>query len=134
MLSYVQFENGPRAFPSAGEPGLAMAQILSISFDLDLLRTRELLLRRMGHSVISADGFAQVFRVCERHNGKFDLIILGHSIPPEDKRLIIDFLKDHSCPVLALLRPYEEPAENATRSIVAEDPGALLAAVEELLG
>ena len=110
-----------------------MAHVLSISYDVDLLRTRELLLRRMGHSVTSADGFAQASRVCERHNGKFDLIVLGHSIPPEDKREIIAFLKTHSCPVLALLRPNEEPAEDAARSVEADDPGALLAAVEELL-
>ena len=111
-----------------------MADVLSISYDVELLRTRELLLRRMGHSVTSAEGLAHVFRVCERHVGKFDLIVLGHSIPPDDKRLIIDYLKGYFCPVLALLRPNEEPAEEATRSVQGDDPRALLAAVEELVG
>lgn len=111
-----------------------MAHVLSISYDVDLLRTRELLLRRMGHKVTSAEGFAQASRVCERHNGEFDLVVLGHSIPLDDKREIIEFLRAYSCPVLALLRPNEEPAEHATRSVVADDPGDLLAAIEELVG
>ena len=107
-----------------------MAHVLSISYDVDLLRTREFLLRRMGHSVTSAE--AQASRVCEQHNGKFDLILLGHSIPSEDKRAIIEFLKAYSCPVLVLLRPNEHPAKEA--NVYADDPGALLAAVEELVG
>lgn len=110
-----------------------MAQVLSISYDVDLLRTRELLLRRMGHSVTSVQGFAQVFRVCERHIGNFDLIVLGHSIPPDDKRVIIKFLKTYSCPVLALLRPNEEPPAESARSVEADEPGALLAVIDDLL-
>jgi len=110
-----------------------MAHVLSISYDLDLLRSREMLLRRMGHSVTSAEGFAQASRVCKLREGEFDLIVLGHSIPPDEKRMIIDFLHGYSCPVLALLRPNEEPACEATRSVQADDPGALLATVEELV-
>lgn len=110
-----------------------MANILSISYDLQLLQSRELLLRRMGHSVTSAGHLAEVFGVCERHVGKFDLIVLGHSIPPDDKRLIIDYLKNYSCPILALLRSNEEPAEKATRSVQADEPRAFWVAVEELV-
>lgn len=58
-----------------------MARIFSISYDQALLRTRELLLEQMGHSVASAEGFAQAFKLCNQDSGPFDLMILGHSIP-----------------------------------------------------
>lgn len=43
----------------------------------------------MGHSVASAEGFAQAFELCDSAPGRFDLMILGHSIPQADKREIV---------------------------------------------
>ena len=80
-----------------------MARILSISYDPALLRTRELLLQRMGHRVTSAEGFAQAVEWCDKAAGSFDLVVLGHSIPHEDKRAIIRRCNQTCpCPVLAL--------------------------------
>lgn len=110
-----------------------MAHVLSISYDATLLRTRELLLEQAGFQVASAEGFTEAFRLCADHT-KFDLIVLGHSIPHEDKRAMIRHCAQScSCPVLALLRSNEAPVAEATRSVPADDPSAFLAAVEEML-
>lgn len=110
-----------------------MAHIFSISYDPILLQTRELLLQQMGHTVTSAEGFAEARRYCSLVDRSFDLVVLGHSIPHEDKRAIIrECLKNCSCAVLALLRTNEPPVEEATRSVSTE-PREFLAAVDELL-
>lgn len=112
-----------------------MARILSISYDPVLLRTRELLLLQIGHSVSSAEGFAEAYRLCGGAEGKFDLIVIGHSIPHEDKRIIIRQCRlTCSCPVLALLRSNEQPLDEATRSVDSAEPRALMAAIDDLLG
>ena len=110
-----------------------MAHIFSISYDPILLQTRELLLQQLGHTVTSAEGFAEARQYCGLLDRSFDLVVLGHSIPHEDKRAIIrECLKNCSCPVLALLRTNEPPVEEATRSVSTE-PREFLAAVDELL-
>jgi DNA-binding NtrC family response regulator len=110
-----------------------MAHILSISYDAQLLKTRQMLLEKMGHRVTSARGFAEASRLCTESEGRFDLIVLGHSIPHEDKRAMIRCcVHACSCPVLAMTRENEPPVEEATRSVAA-DPGSLTAAVREIL-
>ncbi|HKR26907.1 MAG TPA: hypothetical protein VJS11_05615 [Acidobacteriaceae bacterium] len=112
-----------------------MARIFSISYDPTLLRTREMLLRQLGHRVASAEGFAEAFAMCGEGPGSFDLMILGHSIPHEDKRAIIRHCgQTCQCPVLALTRLNEQAVPEASRSVDPADTQAFLAAVEELLG
>ena len=111
-----------------------MARIFSISYDPTLLRTRELLLQQMGHSVTSAEGFAQAFELCDRASGIFDLMILGHSIPQSDKRAIVRRCGETCrCPVLALTRVNEEPLQEAARSVDPSNTRDFMAAVQELL-
>lgn len=112
-----------------------MARIFSISYDPTLLRTRELLLEQMGHTVASAEGFAEAFAMCEHEPAGFDLMVLGHSIPHQDKRAIIEHCRRTcQCPVLALTRVNEQTVEEAARSVDAADTHEFVAAVEELLG
>ena len=111
-----------------------MAHILSISYDANLLVTRELLLRQMGHVVVSAEGFTKAYRACEVEGGRFDLVILGHSIPHEDKEAIIRHCtRACSCPVLALLRPNEGAVEGAARCVDSNDPPAFIQAVQDMV-
>jgi DNA-binding response OmpR family regulator len=110
-------------------------RILSISYDLSLLWTRQLLLEQLGYDVLSAEGFAQAWAAAEDRKNRFDLIILGHSIPPNDKQAIVTHMRDScDCPILALLRPYESPVAEAAMSIDAGDPSAFLNAVRTILG
>jgi CheY-like chemotaxis protein len=111
-----------------------MARILSISYDATLLATRELLLQQMGHTVVSAEGFAKAYATCAK-DGKFNLIVLGHSIPHDDKVEIVQHcVTACSCPVLALLRPNESILEGAARSVDSSQPEKFLRAVNELVG
>src|SRR5690348_5594836 len=88
---------------------IAMARILSISYDATLLQARELLIRGKGHEVVSALGFHRGSEAC--HLGEFDLFILGHSIPPEDKLDLIRCFREKNpgVPVIALSHPHESP-------------------------
>jgi DNA-binding response OmpR family regulator len=109
-------------------------RILSISYDRSLLWTRQLLLEQLGYEVVSAEGFAPAWDAAEDRKNKFDLIILGHSIPPSDKAAIVRHMRDSlGTPILALLRPYESPVAEAERSIDAGDPGGFLKSVKEML-
>ena len=109
-------------------------RVLSISYDRSLLWTRQLLLEQLGYEVVSAEGFAQAWDAAVDGNLPFDLIILGHSIPPKDKVAIVRHMRDScNCPILALLRPFESPVAEAARSIDAGEPGAFLTAVRSML-
>lgn len=109
-----------------------MARILSISYDATLLLTRELLLRQMGYEVVSAEGFAQANKACDAE-GQFNLIILGHSIPHDDKEVLVErCTRACACPVLALLRANEGPVRGAIKSVDSGDPNAFIDAVREI--
>src|SRR5512146_3285696 len=70
------------------KPGGPMSKhILSVSYDENLLDTRRALLEKRGHQVTSALGFTQSAARCAE--GNFDLFILGHSIPIDDKQELI---------------------------------------------
>src|ERR1041385_3964543 len=97
-----------------------MARILSISYDQALLQTRELMLSREGFEVESAVGFSAAVQAAE--NGKFDLVIVGHSIPTADQTFIIKQVKALSdAVVLALRRPHDGHLPSAEYTL---DPGA----------
>jgi CheY-like chemotaxis protein len=107
------------------------ARILSVSYDLSLLETRQLLLERCGYDVVSAEGFAAAIDACAPD---FDLVIMGHSIPRRDKRAIVAELRLHGCNarVLSLLRSNERPIPEAAEA-VHPDPQQVLDAVARLL-
>ena len=111
-----------------------MARIFSISYDPTLLRTREILLQQLGHSVTSAEGFEKAFQLCDEEPGTFDLVILGHSIPHEDKRAIIRRCGQNCrCPFLALTGANEQAVPEAARSVDPSDTQAFIAAVQEIV-
>jgi DNA-binding NtrC family response regulator len=98
-----------------------MSRILSISYDEALLHTRELMLRREGFEVESALSISAALHACEK--GSFDLVIMGHSIPQEDKQKIITLLRGVcSTPVLALRRPVDPPLAAADYNLDSSDP------------
>jgi len=108
-----------------------MPRILSISYNQPLLQTRELILSREGFQVKSALGFSAAVHACE--NEKFDLVIMGHSIPSADQAFIIEKLKALSnAPVLALRRPHDGPLESAKYNLDPDDPARFLSYVKEI--
>ena len=109
-----------------------MPRILSVSYDATLLRTRQMVLESRGYEVVSAEGFAEAMEKCKER--KYDLIIIGHSIPHKDKQSIVQEFHSHCpAPVLALLKTGEWQLREATASIESFEPNIVLAAVDRIL-
>ena len=70
-------------------------RILSVSYDMSLLATRKMLLEQKGYTVVNGYGFSKALAFCR--DGGFDLFILGHSIPYDDKLALIESFRTH-CP------------------------------------
>jgi DNA-binding response OmpR family regulator len=107
-----------------------MPHILSVSYDVMLLSTRQIMLESRGYTVTSAEGFVDAMRLCSECN--YDLLIIGHSIPHTDKKALVAATRCDA-PVLALLRHGERELEEASMSIDAANPKLLLDAVARLL-
>ena len=110
---------------------LLVTRILQVSNDKSLLFTREMLLRERGYDVTSALGVSEGLKQC---TAKFDLLIVGHSMPYEEKRtLVTAFRARNSSPVLALHRENEGKLDGADFE-VPPDPQVVLSAVASLTG
>jgi DNA-binding NtrC family response regulator len=113
----------------------SMARILNISYDASLLKTREELLKAQGLEVMSVVGFDAALEAAKK--GRYNLAIIGHSIPFEDKRKLVHEIKRHKAdiPILSLRRHDTSPLPEADFSLVAsEGPAALIAMVKKILG
>lgn len=109
-----------------------MARILSVSYDLGLLSSRQLLLESFGHEVFSVSDFAAALQHC-RSGAKFDAFVLGHSIPGRDKEALISAFRSHcSAPVVALRKVGEESAPHVDYCIDPE-PAQLLAVISGII-
>lgn len=108
-----------------------MPRVLSISYDVSLLQTRALMLSHEGFEVESAVGFSAAIQACELRD--FDLVIIGHSIPPEDKEAIVKELRRVcATPVLALRKANESPLDSAEYNLDSGDPHRFLSYVKEI--
>ena len=89
------------------------------------------MLSREGFEVESAVGFSAAVHACE--NGKFDLVIMGHSIPSADQDFIIKQLKALSdAPILALRRPHDGLLPTAEYNLDPDDPEQFLSYVKKI--
>ena len=120
-----------RGGPGSSREMKAMPRILSISYDKALLHTRAMMLSREGFEVESAVGFTAAIQACKK--GRFDLVIMGHSIPSEDKSAIVKQLRAVcATPVLALRRANEAPIKTAEYNLDSGDPQRFLSYVKEI--
>ncbi len=106
-----------------------MARILSISYDETLLRTRHLLLGSVGHKVTSALGFHDAM---QGYANPADLLIMGHSIPKNDKVDIIECFREKNpkALVIALTRAGEARLKEVDTYLNPGDPEELLRAIQ----
>lgn len=107
----------------------APAKILSISYDGSLAATREMLFTSVGFQVYSASTIDQAIKLCA--DKKFELIVIGHSMPMESRRLLIRELRRRcATPLLALQRPGETPVTGVDHVFDStQSPARLLAEV-----
>ncbi len=108
------------------------ARILSVSYDDVLLRTRHMLLEREGYKVVSAAGFTGSLEKCKE--GGFDLFVLGHSIPQQDKQQMVEeFRKTCPAPIISLRRNAGEQLVVHADYHIEPDPEPLLKLVANLV-
>jgi DNA-binding NtrC family response regulator len=111
----------------------ARPQILSVTQDPSLAKTREMLLASAGFQVSSFLNAVDAIAACRA--GSFDLLVVGHSIPLAARRALVKEMR-RLCPapILALVRPGEAPLDEADYSFdSSESPALLLETVEEIL-
>lgn len=110
-----------------------MSRILSISYDEALLQTRELLLKEEGYYVESAFGLSAAVKACQQ--GNFDLVVICHSIPVEDKQEIVKQLNAVCTTAILALQRKSEPALHGARfSIDPGDPVTFLRKIRTIFG
>ena len=105
--------------------------VLVVSWEPNLARTREMLLRDAGYSVTSAVGRAQAHSQCR---SEADLLVLGHSVPQPEKKEVIACFREHStAPVLSLLRSHQQKLPEADFAVEVSDPGDVIREVRKIL-
>jgi DNA-binding response OmpR family regulator len=110
-------------------------RVLSISYDDAILKTRQLILEQAGFEIVSAWGFSNAMEYCEK--GDFDVVLIGHSLPPDDKTALVKVLRRHcDRPVISVRRSGQHTKHPAADySIAADDgPEALVKVVKEAAG
>jgi hypothetical protein len=90
-----------------------------------------MLLTRIGCRVVNALGQQEGLQACRE---SADLMIIGHSVPHQEKLSFIDCFRQHSgAPVLSLLLQGEEKIPEATLGVESHDPEDFLKAVQQIL-
>lgn len=96
------------------------------------MRTRQMLLETQGYEVDSAIGFDNAMKRCQ--DGGFDLFVLGHSIPPDEKReLVKAFRQTCPGPIISLRRSIGEERVDGADYHIEPDPEPLLKLVADLV-
>lgn len=109
------------------------ASILSITFDQSLAATREMLFASAGFLVHSTCNINQALELCTHKD--FDLIVIGHSMPLDQRRFLVRELRLRcDTPLLALKRPGESPVAGVDHVFdSAQSPDLMLEAVVNIL-
>ena len=109
------------------------ARILSVTYDLSLAATREMLFRSAGFQVSSVLNVAQAIQLCAAED--FQLVVVGHSIPLEQRKWLLKEVRGHcAARVLALRRAGEPPLPGADYTLDSmESPALLLETVINIL-
>jgi hypothetical protein len=105
--------------------------VLLISWDRTLARTREMLLIDAGYRVTSAVGRVEAGLSC---SSGADLLVVGHSVPPSEKKEVIEcYRKSSAGPVLSLLRPNQTKLPEADFGVEVSNPAEVVQLVGKIL-
>ena len=112
---------------------MSITLILAVGQDPMILNTRISILRGAGYAVESATSVEEAIN--HFRSGDFDLIILCHTIPPEERRHIARLIRDSGSPAPVLyVQPLVEPSmDGLADAIIGSHPDELLHGVEEAL-
>ena len=101
-----------------------MALVLCTGADPEVMKERERLLERAGHTVVMATNQKELAAACRQHH--FDVAIIGQTLKPLMKQYVVDLIREH-CPSVKILELY--PIED-TRVI--EDADSWIAVPESV--
>jgi DNA-binding NtrC family response regulator len=108
--------------------------ILSISYDTELLTLREAFLKTQGYNVRSVMSIEEALLLASVQH--FDVLIVGHSVPLEDKKKLVTAVKE-LWPRLPVLSMVSDPGVRETvadASVVGSaGPDALMGALRKLM-
>ncbi len=107
-------------------------RVLSVSYDLALLKTREMILERQGYAVYSVHTLDDAIQAAR--NECFDVAIIGHSIPVEDQRQIATMIRQNRAApfVVALTSREREATPYADRAWNAHEPEEMVAELKRM--
>jgi DNA-binding response OmpR family regulator len=108
-----------------------MARILLASGEESLRRTRQLILEQAGYEVVSALGVAAALRQCA--DSTFDLLVIGHSIPDEHKRTLVDTFRRSTTAPIVCITPSSGCPVKGVDSHIETLPEFLVAAVHDFI-
>jgi DNA-binding NtrC family response regulator len=106
-------------------------RILSVSYDMSLLATRKMLLEQKGYAVVNALGFSKA--LASSQDGGFDLFILGHSIPHDDKLALIESFRAHCPAPIVSLERHGEGVVPCDYHASPDNPERFLEIIENIL-
>ena len=106
-------------------------RILSVSYDMSLLATRKMLLEQKGYTVVNGYGFSKALESCRA--GGFDLFILGHSIPHDDKLALIESFRTHCPAPIVSLERHGEHFVPCDYHASPDDPERFLEIIDNIL-
>lgn len=107
--------------------------ILYIHYDPGLADIREQLVSRLGYEVVSVVGSPAARRMARTR--RFDLVIVGHAGPDEERRRIAQWIKANlpRVPVLALCPAPFQAVDYGDYQADTHNPDAWLRLVQEVL-
>ena len=112
-----------------------MALVLCTGIDPSVVRTRQLILERAGHVVVTAMDEASLIKACQQN--KFDVAVVGQTFSPKIKRHIAGMVRE-CCPGTRLLELYTISTgrilddADSWLEVLADVPQELAARVEAL--
>jgi DNA-binding response OmpR family regulator len=105
--------------------------ILCVSWESALSETREQILSKRGYAVTSALGPEEALKLCST---RADLLVLGHSVPRQEKQKIIKCFREfNSSPILSILPTGRTPLEGVDYAVQCFDVVELLETIQQIL-
>jgi CheY-like chemotaxis protein len=111
-------------------------RILNVALHEAVLKSRSAMLEGAGYEVVPALSIVDLQRACEEQQS-FDLVIIGYSLPKEERRRAMIMVRRHcgSVPILELYPHGTDPAdvESDEQLSTRSDLNTLLSKVSEVL-
>ncbi len=106
--------------------------VLSVCLDSSLLKTRRALLESAGYTVVSAFSLREA--VDRFRDGDFDLILLSHSLPKQDRDRLVCLIRASGSRIpVVFLAAGLDPNDTFADETVGSDPDSLLKGIREAL-